>query len=506
LFRGNAEAEIRQNLIRKGIIKGIIGLPANLFYGTGIPACLIVLDKENADSRKGIFMIDASKGFVKDGNKNRLREQDIHKIVDTFNKMDESNPKYARMVSVTEIEEKEFNLNIPRYIDSTEAEDLQNIEAHLQGDIPNEDITALGNYWEVYPSLRNHLFENSNRDNFCKLKIAKEDIKQNIFSHPEFVAYGNKVNEVFTNWKNKNTPDCKAISATVKPKQFIHKLSEDLLAAFANLKLIDKYDVYQHLMTYWMDTMQDDCYLIVASGWAEGAKCREIFKVEDKNKKLVWAEQHDVEIGNRRFKSDLIPRQILIDKYFTAEQKNIETLEANADAIAAQTDELVEEHSGEGEKAFFSELDKVNKAEVSKELKTVIAELKTDMNNDLSALAEELTEKKIVFEKYLNLLEQQAEANKKLKEAKAALEKLLLEKYAALTEAEIKTLVVDDKWMAKLEHSVKNEMQRISQRLTQRIKELAERYETPMPTLVSDVNEWEEKINVHLSKMGFAWS
>ncbi len=500
LFRGNAEAEIRQNLIRKGVIKGIIGLPANLFYGTGIPACLILLDKENADNRKGIFMIDASKGFVKDGNKNRLREQDIHKIVDTFNKMDESNPKYARMVSVTEIEEKEFNLNIPRYIDSTEAEDLQNIEAHLQGDIPNEDITALSNYWEVYPSLRNHLFENSNRKNFSKLKIAKEEVKQNIFSHPEFVAYGNKVNEVFTTWKNKNTPVCKAISATVKPKQFIHTLSEDLLTAFANLKLIDKYDVYQHLMTYWMDTMQDDCYLIVASGWAEGAKCREIFKVEDKNKKMVWAEQHDVEIGNRRFKSDLIPRHILIDQYFTAEQKNMETLEAHADAIAAQTDELVEEHSGEGDKAFFSELDKVNKAEVSKELKAVIAELKTDKDN------EELTEKKAVFEKYLKLLEQQAEANKKLKEAKAALEKLLLEKYAALTEAEIKTLVVDDKWMATLEHSVKNEMQRISQRLTQRIKELAERYETPMPILVNEVNQWEEKVNIHLSIMGFVWS
>ena len=308
------------------------------------------------------------------------------------------------------------------------------------------------------------------------------------------------MNEVFTIWKNKNTPDCKAISGAVKPKQFIYTLSEDLLTAFTNLKLIDKYDVYQHLMTYWMDTMQDDCYLIVASGWAEGAKCREIFKVEDKNKKMVWAEQHDVEIGNRRFKSDLIPRQILIDKYFTAEQKNIETLEANADAIAAQTDELVEEHSGEGDKAFFSELDKVNKAEVSKELKAVIAELKTDKDN------EELAEKKTVFEKYLKLLQQQAEANKKLKEAKAALEKLLLEKYAALTEAEIKTLVVDDKWMATLEHSVKNEMQRISQRLTQRIKELAERYETPMPTLVNDVNQWEEKINTHLSKMGFVWS
>jgi type I restriction enzyme M protein len=222
--------------------------------------------------------------------------------------------------------------------------------------------------------------------------------------------------------------------------------------------------------------------------------------VEDKNKKMVWAEQHDVEIGSRRFKSDLLPRNILIDQYFTAEQKNIETLEANADAIAAQIEELVEEYSGEGDKAYFAELDKVNKAEAGKELKKVLAELKTDKDN------EELQEKKTVFEKYLKLLEEQTEANKKLKEAKAALEKLLFEKYATLTEIEIKTLVVENKWMATLEHSVNNEMQRISQRLTQRIKELAERYETPMPTLLNEVSQWEGKINAHLAKMGFAWS
>jgi type I restriction enzyme M protein len=139
LFRGNAEAEIRKNIIRRGFIKGIIGLPANLFYGTGIPACIIVVDKENADSRKGIFMVDAGKGFVKDGNKNRLREQDIRRIVDVFNKQAEV-PKYSRMVTVEEIERNEYNLNIPRYIDSQEAEDIQDIEAHLLGDIPEQDI------------------------------------------------------------------------------------------------------------------------------------------------------------------------------------------------------------------------------------------------------------------------------------------------------------------------------------------------------------------------------
>jgi type I restriction enzyme M protein len=129
LFRGGAEADIRREIVKRGYIKGIIGLPANLFYGTGIPAAIIVLDKEEAATRKGIFMADASKGFIKDGNKNRLREQDIHKIVDTFNRQDGSDPRYARPVPLTEISDpkNDFNLNLPRYIDSTEPEDLQDI-------------------------------------------------------------------------------------------------------------------------------------------------------------------------------------------------------------------------------------------------------------------------------------------------------------------------------------------------------------------------------------------
>ncbi len=479
LFRGNAEAEIRQNLIRKGIVKGIIGLPANLFYGTGIPACIIILDKENAENRKGVFIIDAGKGFVKDGNKNRLREQDIHKIVDVFNKQIEI-PKFSRMVSVVEIEEKEFNLNIPRYIDSTEPEDIQNIEAHLQGDIPNADIEALQHYWSVYPSLQKHLFEKSTRVNFSKLKIAKDEIKHNIFSHPEFVTYSSKVNEVFTQWKNKNIPLCKAINSDTKPKKFIHSLSEDLLEAFSNLQLIDKYDVYQHLLTYWMDTMQDDCYLIASDTWKAG---------------------NEVEWTKKEFEGKLIPKLLLINRYFEVEQKNIEQLETNRDAIAAQLEELEEEYSGED--GLFTLLDKVNKANVIAELKTLTADLKKLKKGDVDS--EELQQKKTVFEQYIKLADDQTEANRKLKEAKAALDKKLLAKYLVLNESEIKQLVVNDKWIASIEHTVKNEMQRISQRLTGRIKELAERYESPLPSLINEVSQLEAKINTHFTKMGFTW-
>ncbi len=471
LFRGNTEAGIRTNIIRKGYIKGIVGLPANLFYGAGIPACIIVLDKENAENRKGIFMIDASKGFVKDGNKNRLREQDIHKIVDVFNKQIEI-PKYSRMVSHTEIEEKhEFNLNIPRYIDSQEAEDIQDIEAHLKGDISESDIEALQNYWAVYPSLRNMLFAGSKRKNYCQLKVSADEIKKTIFTHPEFTIYSKKVNGIFAKWKIKNTTSLKSISVGVKPKKLIHELSEDLLQAFEKLELIDRYDVYQHLMMYWIEIMQDDVYAIAVDGWKAGSE-------------VEW------DAKEKEFEGKIIPKKIMINQYFAAEQKAIEALDAERDDYTEQFEEMEEEHSGE--EGCFTDLDKVNKANVSKRLKEIKGD--KDAVEDIK-----------VLEAYLKLAEQEAAANKKIKEAQVDLDKKLLAKYKVLTEDEIKTLVVNDKWMAAMYNTVQSEMQRISQRLTQRIKELAERYETPLPALVSETEKLARKVDEHLTKMGFKW-
>ena len=167
LFRGNAEAAIRRQLVRSGILKAVIGLPANLFYGTGIPACILVLDKAGAAERAangtGIFMIDASKGFIKDGNKNRLREQDIHRIVDTYRRQGDAS-RYARLVPLAEIADakNDFNLNLPRYIDASDPEDLHDLTAHLRGGLPLRDLddatSPLAAYWQVLPGLREALF------------------------------------------------------------------------------------------------------------------------------------------------------------------------------------------------------------------------------------------------------------------------------------------------------------------------------------------------------------
>jgi len=193
LFRGNAEATIRQSIIR--FIKGIIGLPANLFYGTGIPACIIIIDKENADERDGIFMVDASRDFIKDGNKNRLRERDVYKITTVFNQWMEL-PHYSRFVPISEIEGNTYNLNIPRYIDSGEAEDLQNIDGHLNGGIPDEDVESLSRYWEAFPNLRGQLFMLF-RDGFDSLTVGKSEVRDTIFDDKEFSAYADTVEAAF---------------------------------------------------------------------------------------------------------------------------------------------------------------------------------------------------------------------------------------------------------------------------------------------------------------------
>ena len=473
LFRGNVEAEIRKNIVRNGFIKGIIGLPANLFYGTGIPACIIVVDKENADSRKGIFIIDASKGFVKDGNKNRLREQDIHKIVDVFNKQTEV-PKYARKVPVAEIEQNEYNLNIPRYIDSQEPEDRQDIEAHLLGDIPRQDIDDLENYWHVCPTLKDALFTKSTRYGYLKLKISQDEIKHTIFAHPEFVCYIQEVNTVFRDWQKVNAPILERVGIDTKPKEVILKLSESILLSFADINLVDKYDVYQHLMTYWIETMQDDAYQIAADGWK--------------------AELSPVIGKKNEWDSDLLPKQLVIDRYFAAEQNAIEQLEADRDAKSLRMEEMGEEHCCEDGllEEVKTDKGKISKGNVQKRIKEIKGDIDTDAADELG-----------VLEAYLKLMGQEADANKKIKDARKALDKKVIDRYKVLTEDEVKTMVVDDKWMAAISGDVKTEMERISQRLARRIKELAERYDSPMPAMNAQVDELEMKVNGHLEKMGF---
>jgi type I restriction enzyme M protein len=489
LFRGNAEARIRERLLRQGYIKGIIGLPANLFYGTGIPACIIVLDKEAAAQRDGLFMVDASKGFMKDGNKNRLRSQDIHKIVDVFTRQIEL-PCYSRMVSLAEIQTNDYNLNIPRYIDSSEPEDLHDLSAHLNGRIPKADLETLENYWQVFPQLRNVLFAPGAREGYSHGLVEASQVKATILTHPEFTAFAERSLAFYRFWCKHFEERLKGINLGDKPKTIIETLSEDLLVRFAEADLLDKYDIYQLLMDYWAETMQDDVYVLVQDGWAAGNVLREL--MAKKGEKLK--ETPDLVIDRQKYKADLIPPGLMVARYFADEQAQIDQLQTELDTVSQELEALIEENSGEEGLLMDAQTDagKVNKATVAFRLKAI--------KGDASA-----KEERTVLRQCLDLFEQEVAAKKAVKDAQTALDEAVFAQYPKLSEDEIKKLVVDDKWQATLKGAIQAEIERVTQQLANRVKTLEERYAEPLPQLIQEVEALSSKVDQHLKKMGLVW-
>ncbi len=479
LFRGNAEARIREELIKQGYFKAIIGLPANLFYGTGIPACVIVLDKAGAATRKGIFMVDASKGFIKDGNKNRLRSQDIHKIVDVFTKQLEL-PRYSRMVPTAEIAGNEYNLNIPRYIDSSDPEDLHDLSGHLQGGIPNRDIDALERFWKVFPNLRAELFSAA-RNGYSKSLVASNQIKSTILNHSEFQAFAKSSLEPFTSWFARASLD--AVQIGDSPKAIIQRISEDLLASYAEAPLLSKYDIYQILMDYWAEVMLDDVFVLAQVGWGEGKQLRSL-KVA-KGEKLK--EEPDLVINKNKYKAELIPPALLISRYFADKQTKVDDQQSQLDAATQELESYLEENSGEDGllSDALNDKDQVTKATVTARLKAA-----TDLE-EMSALRQ--TKK---------LFEAESDAKKALKEAQDALDQAVFKKYPTLTESDVKTLLVEEKWKSTLQANIQAEIERVTQQLANRVKELDERYAEPLPEIRQSVDELSGRVAEHLKAMG----
>lgn len=486
LFRGNAEETIRKNIIDRGYIKGIIGLPANLFYGTGIPACIIILDKEDAAERKGIFMIDASKGFVKDGDKNRLREQDIHKIVSTYLNMDESDAKYARFVSNKEIkEDNDYNLNIPRYIDNSEPEDFQDIEAHLNGGIPETDIEKLAEYWKAYPSLRKELFKPL-REGYCECLVANDEVVDRISQNIEFKDHNRKVLAAFSKWARIAETELGMLSSDSNPKKIIEDIAEELLGYFANLQLIDKYDIYEVLMEYWNDTMQDDVYVICNDGYEAG---REILYNYEVKKKKVDGETVEVNTGKiKSFEGKLIPKNIIIESYFREYATMLDCLRNEIAEISDKLSIMVEENYCED--GLFSNLDNLNKTTINARVKLI----KKD-----ASCQEEL----VALQEYLKLTEDEKNKKDELKKGEENLKKMIIERYQNLTIAEIKNHIIHGKWFSSLFKGVRLVNEALSHRLSSRIIELVERYATSLQECEAEVYSYEEKVKSHLERMGF---
>lgn len=491
LFRGNAEANIRKRLLQHGFIKGIIGLPANLFYGTGIPACIIVLDKENAQGRTGVFMIDASKGFLKDGNKNRLRSQDMHKIVDVFTKQIEVD-RYSRMIPLSEIgnESNNFNLNIPRYIDSSDPEDIQDLIAHLHGGIPERDIDALSASWDAFPSLREQLFTGNGRVGYSELTVDISKVQQAILDSSEFRHFYGQAQTQISAWYADHSASLGEINSNTKPNDLVASLGEDLLARFLDTPLLDEYDVYEQLMTYWHEIMHDDVFLIMNEGWREAAMPRKT--VEDKDRKI--SEAADLVIGAGRsatkYKMDLIPPALIVGRYFPQDQLRIDDLSAKAEELTRQVEEYAEEHAvEEGILADAMEDGKITKTLATARLKEAKRE-QTDQD-EIAAL-----------EELIRMYNSEASAKKLVKDAQAKLDAATLAQYGKLTENDVKQLVINDKWEAAISVGITGEVTKLTHNLVARIKELGERYDTTLASLEAEIDKQSAKIAQHLADMG----
>lgn len=482
LFRGNSEGTIRKEIVKRGFIKGIIGLPANLFYGTGIPACIIVVDKEGAGSRTGIFMIDASKGFVKDGPKNRLRERDIHLIVDTYLNQTQVD-RYSRMVPITEIADakNDYNLNLPRYIDTSDPEDLHDLDAHFNGGIPNRDIDALVDFWAVLPKLRKSLFVSAGRDGYSNLSMPANEVATTIAGSEEFKKYSAQIHDSLVAWTTHAEKKMKALGDKTRPKDFIVDLSELLLNTFRGLPLVDSYEVYQGLMQLWEETLRDDVYMVIESGWEAGGKLTAL-PAKAKGEKRTG--RVDFVINKVEFRSELIPPDLLIQTFFADKAQQVETALAAAEG---RLNDLAEEYGGE--EMLLSDFSN-DKGEFSKKL--VMDGLK------IKGLDKE---EKMALQKVSDAFEAEADAKKASKD----LEELVINRYKKLTEAEIKTLLIQTKWIGAVSASIESVLDSVRRTLSGRLQTLASRYDDTLPTISAEAAIKTKAVESHLKKMGLSW-
>lgn len=467
LFRSGQEELIRKNLLKSGFIEGIIGLPANLFYGTGIPACIIVLDKKEASNRKNIFMIDASKYFVKDGNKNKLREEDIKKITDTYlNKIEIEH--YSKSVSMKDIEKEEYNLNIPRYIDSFDDEVIQDIRAHLLGGIPKADIDRLFKYWNIAPKLRNKLFNNNKKVGYLDLMVDKDNLNEEITNSEEFINYSVALNKKINIWEQENKDLLYSTNLNSNVKQIINTLSDKILNIFDKDELIDKYEAYEYLMEYFNDTLKDDFYLIIENGWIP---------------KIVFAQDKNGKIKKNEFDSDLLPKEIVIEEYFKEKNDKIEKLNDNLNDVCQKLDSIIQENTGDEE--IFKDDEKINE-------KLIKEKIKEETEDNISTL-----------NKTLDILLSQKELKKDIRTHQEALNKLIIDKYNSLDEETSKDLIINKKWFKSIERKFDDKYEDLIYDLSNKIINEYENYDETLNQLSEKASGLESLVLKDLERMGF---
>lgn len=480
-WSGESEAMIRKYLVDQHLISGIIGLPANIFYGTGIPTCIIVIDKAAAHDSKGIFMIDAKDGFRKDGDKNRLREQDIRRVCDTwFAKKDV--PHYAKMVLWDEIIANDYNLNIPRYVTPADKEPRQDLFAHLNGGIPQTDVDEMATLWQLCPSLKTDLFMPTANAGYVQFtEKAKENMDATIQQNASYKQQKDEYQSTISKWEDYMRDELPHICIDCTPKTLIDTWGNDILNVFGECKsLVDEYDVYDELYKYWDETMQDDAYMISRDGWKVT-----ISLPKDKKGNIKKSFTYE------DIACDLLPSMVLVKARFADKLTHIESLTAAIETAEADMNSMAEEEC-DSFVDFFNDKNKVKLVEIKAALK---AAKKDPAQFDKSDVE--------LWTKYVAIADAMDKDKKTLKEETASLTKAVQNKYEVLAEDEVRELVFAHKWMPAMRDRLTALMATCQQRVSSDIHALNARYENTLDQLANNVNNFEEAVMSHLKEMGF---
>jgi len=560
LFRGNTEETIRKEILKRKYIKGIVGLPGNIFYGTGIPACIIIVDKENAEDRNGIFFIDASQGFKKDGSKNRLREQDIEKIVRTFKGCIEIEG-YSRFVSNDEIEKKEGNLNVSRYIQKIDDTLPQNINSHLNGGIPKYDINSLSKLWGISPNLKNKLFKLiKDSSDVYEMAVEPDMVEKIIFNDSEIIKeINNEKQNIFNSWENEVKESLLNIDEDTNPKELIKQMSDKLLVSYKKANILDNYNVYDCLLNYWNEQLQDDVYIIKSLGYKAG--CEIEYKYAQK--KVTDASGETVQIDDKSkiksFDGFLVPREIIESKYFLIEVQELEAMREKSETIRGELQNLIDEESGDN--SIYNEVlnedkDNITKTDLNKRIKEIdekrvskdaillekLIELfdesmdeaekfvlennnlnKYELHNKNGKLgkgkiknaikeARANAELPISYQdeyealiSYKNLVDELDIQENEIKEKETALDNKVVDKYSDLSVDEIKVILLEDKWMNRLLNDISNELDLVLNEVSNKVVTIAKRYRKTLNEIEEETKKSRDKVHLALERMGYKW-
>ena len=463
LFRGGEEGEIRKNLIEKNKIDTIIGLPANIFYGTGIPTIIMVLKQKRTNT--DVLIIDASKGFVKEGKNNKLRASDIKRIVDVVTGR-ESIEKFSRVVSRDEIRTNDYNLNIPRYVDSSEAAESWDIYASMFGGIPNLELDKLKEYWKAFPTLRSDLFENTSAAH-CRLKI--EDVKKAIKEHTDVKNFESKFQGAFGNFDDYLYDELIAKMEHINISKTEEILSENIFERMADISLVDRYEAYQLLDDDWTN-IAVDLEIIQTEGF-------EATKVVDPNmvvKKKGNAEQ-EVQEG---WKGHIIPFDLIQDTILLEDTLALKEKENKLSKITSAYEEILDSLSEEEKEGDFINGDSWVFAEVKKALKSDNIELET--KEKLQAIQKLNSEEKSL--------------KSEIKRESALLEEKTKDTIENLTDEQVIELL-KDKWINPLIQNLVQLPESVIFDLVAEIEVLAKKYETTFADVEAQIEETENSLS-----------